>query len=99
MLRDNAPDGMGVQKYDIPLHDGSGGFEVKYQSKSEPGVVLTWRERGGPAVEQPTRRGFGSNLLKSGLARELGGAVALSFEPEGLVCTISFPMSPRVQPG
>ncbi|SDH86424.1 response regulator [Propionivibrio dicarboxylicus] len=32
VLRDQAPDIMGVQKYDIPLRDGSGGFEVKYWS-------------------------------------------------------------------
>lgn len=32
VMRDRAPDGMGVQKYDIPLRDGSGRFEVKYWS-------------------------------------------------------------------
>jgi PAS domain-containing protein len=32
VLRDGAPDGMGVQKYDIPVRDGSGRFEVKYWS-------------------------------------------------------------------
>lgn len=31
-LRDRAPDVMGVQKYDIPLRDGSGAFEVRYWS-------------------------------------------------------------------
>ena len=28
--RDQVADIMGVQKYDIPVRDGSGGFEVKY---------------------------------------------------------------------
>lgn len=32
VLRERAPDGMGVQKYDIPLRDGSEQFEVKYWS-------------------------------------------------------------------
>jgi PAS domain S-box-containing protein len=32
VLRDKAPDAMGVQKYDIPFRDGSGRFEVKYWS-------------------------------------------------------------------
>lgn len=32
VLADRAPDVMGVQKYDIPLRDGSGGFEVRYWS-------------------------------------------------------------------
>ncbi len=32
VLRDRSPDAMGVQKYDIPLQDGSGDFEVRYWS-------------------------------------------------------------------
>jgi len=32
VLGDRRPDIMGVQKYDIPLRDGSGGFEVRYWS-------------------------------------------------------------------
>ena len=32
VLRDGAADGMGVQKYDIPLRDGSSRFDVKYWS-------------------------------------------------------------------
>ena len=32
VLRDGVPDVMGVQKYDIPLRDESGGFEVRYWS-------------------------------------------------------------------
>jgi hypothetical protein len=39
-------------------------------------------------VRQPTRRGFGSRLLESGLARELAGTVALAYEVAGVVCTI-----------
>ncbi|MCI3133160.1 ATP-binding protein [Phenylobacterium aquaticum] len=31
-LRDRTPDAMGVQKYDIPRHDGSGEFEARYWS-------------------------------------------------------------------
>ena len=32
VVSDRAPDIMGVQKYDIPLRDGSGGFEIRYWS-------------------------------------------------------------------
>lgn len=53
---------------------------------------LVWRERGGPTVKAPNRRGFGSKLIERGLARELGGDVRLSFEPEGIVCAIEAPM-------
>ena len=45
---------------------------------------LTWDERGGPPVDPPTRRGFGSRLIERGLRHELGGNVALDFAPKGL---------------
>ena len=49
---------------------------------------LEWRESGGPPVEPPTRRGFGSRLIERGLQADLGGAAALHFEPGGLRCEI-----------
>lgn len=65
-----------------------------------PAVVeIVWRETGGPPVMSPTRRGFGTNLLERGLARELGGSVEMKFEPEGLVCVMRFAMSAKLGPG
>lgn len=52
-------------------------------------VVLTWIERGGPRVEPPAHKGFGSLLLEQGAAHEIGGSSSLAFEPEGVTCTIS----------
>lgn len=49
---------------------------------------LQWRESGGPPVEAPTRRGFGSRLIERGLQPDLGGAASLHFDPEGLRCEI-----------
>lgn len=51
-----------------------------------PRLRLLWRETGGPRVEAPSRRGFGSRLLERGLAAELQGRVKLDFKPEGLTC-------------
>jgi PAS domain S-box-containing protein len=47
-----------------------------------------WRESGGPPVEAPSRRGFGSRLIERGLAADLGGTAALHFDPAGLRCRI-----------
>jgi len=47
-----------------------------------------WRESGGPPVEVPTRRGFGSRLIERGLEADLGGAAELRFDPAGLCCRI-----------
>jgi PAS domain S-box-containing protein len=54
-------------------------------------VDIVWRERGGPAVEPPQRRGFGSQLLERGMPS--GGTVKLDFQPEGLECRICLPLS------
>ncbi|WP_426232198.1 sensor histidine kinase [Pararhizobium sp. DWP3-4] len=52
---------------------------------------LTWSESGGPQVETPKRKGFGSRLIERALAQELGG-VDVMYEPSGVVCTIDAPM-------
>ncbi|MDO9710227.1 sensor histidine kinase [Paracraurococcus lichenis] len=53
---------------------------------------LVWRERGGPPVEAPpTGRGFGTRVMQSTLARQLGGTLDLRWEPAGLTCIIELP--------
>jgi len=52
---------------------------------------LTWKETGGPPVEPPTRRGFGTRLIERSLARELDGPMTIHFPPEGVVFTADIP--------
>ncbi len=52
---------------------------------------LHWRERGGPPVTPPTRKGFGSRVIERGLAHELQGKVDLTYAPDGLECRIHVP--------
>jgi two-component sensor histidine kinase len=67
------------------------------KSATPEAIDIIWTEKGGPPVTRPTRRGFGSNLLQTGLARELGGQVALDFQPEGLTCRMRFNTSKKLQ--
>lgn len=55
-------------------------------------AIIRWQEAGGPAVTQPTRRGFGSRLIERGLAYELDSEVKLSFPPTGVECEIRLPL-------
>jgi len=57
---------------------------------------VVWRERGGPPVVAPTRRGFGLELIERIVSRELNAPIDLRFEPGGLVCTLTVPL--RNQP-
>jgi len=52
-------------------------------------LEIKWVERGGPAVSQPSKRGFGSRLLDRMSASE-GGSVSREFDAEGLTCTLTF---------
>jgi PAS domain S-box-containing protein len=54
-------------------------------------LELTWTERGGPPVQAPRSRGFGSRMIERGLAAELGGVASLDFRTSGLVCAIDAP--------
>jgi two-component sensor histidine kinase len=49
---------------------------------------IVWRESGGPPVKAPTRKGFGTRLITTGIARDLEGEVRLEYLPQGVVCTI-----------
>jgi two-component sensor histidine kinase len=49
-------------------------------------------EKGGPNVDPPERKGFGTRLLERGLATELRGEVRIDYRPKGVVCTFDVPL-------
>jgi two-component sensor histidine kinase len=53
---------------------------------------LIWTEHGGPMVEAPRRRGFGTRLLERGIRFDLGGEVSIEHRPEGLRCEMRVPL-------
>lgn len=53
---------------------------------------LTWSEIGGPAVEAPTRRSFGTRMMGS-LGQQLNGKVELEYRPTGFVYVLDVPLS------
>lgn len=76
-----------------------GTIQITWNTEMQPGgerLILTWREKDGPVVVPPTRKGFGSQVIERGLAHELKGKVRLDYLPEGLVCTIDLPVPGKV---
>jgi two-component sensor histidine kinase len=53
---------------------------------------LEWREFGGPPVETPQRRGFGSTLLQRVLPLQCNASVEIDYSPEGLQFCMDAPM-------
>jgi len=58
---------------------------------------MTWTEMDGPPVAPPTRKGFGSRLIERGLAGTVDGEVVFRFEPGGVVCSLTAPLSGLVK--
>ena len=52
-------------------------------------VTIDWAESGGPPVQMPSRKGFGTSLLERGL-EDCRGRAALYYERSGLVCRLTF---------
>ena len=61
-------------------------------TNGEPnGIEFVWAEKGGPVVNVPKKRGFGSMLIQQNLSRSLESDVDLRFEKDGLRCRIMIP--------
>jgi two-component sensor histidine kinase len=58
-------------------------------------LQVAWSETGGPAVEIPASRGFGTRSVIASIESQLGGKADFDWRPEGLVCRLSVPLSPR----
>lgn len=54
---------------------------------------LRWVEVGGPPVQVPTRRSFGTRLIEHSFVRQLQGEAQLTFEPSGVVCVLDIPVA------
>ena len=74
------------------LSNSAGRVSLAWQRRPEDRLRLVWRERDGPRVHRPRRRGFGSRLIERGLANDLGGTVRLDYDPRGVVCVIEMPI-------
>jgi PAS domain S-box-containing protein len=80
------------------LSNERGSISISWGTQTAPDgdrLLLTWREKDGPPVTPPSRKGFGSRVLERGLAHELDGTADMDFRPDGLVCSINLP-APRV---
>jgi two-component sensor histidine kinase len=82
-----------ASKYGALRHEG-GRIDLTWLllgTRQGDSLRLLWRERGGPEVHAPQRKGFGSRLLEERLAQELDGEVGLDYRAEGLICQIDMP--------
>ena len=64
---------------------------VVHDGPAERRLHVAWRESGGPAVAEPTRKGFGRVVIETMVAQKLSGNVEIAFPPDGFSWTLSLP--------
>jgi len=70
----------------------TGRVEISWAiDESKQRLRLVWTERGGPPVEPPTRRSFGTRMMGS-LGQQLTGQVSLAYERGGFVYALEVPL-------
>ena len=59
----------------------------------DPLFRFEWRERGGPPVQEPVRKGFGRTLLETSLSSSADSKPRLVFHADGFVYEIEVPLA------
>jgi light-regulated signal transduction histidine kinase (bacteriophytochrome) len=73
------------------LCDQRGSVAIDWTRDAKGDLILDWRERDGPPVKPPTRRGFGSTIIEHSIPHDLNGEVALDYRPSGFQARIRIP--------
>ena len=83
--------------WDLHVHLSSltGKLVVRWNIHEKEGdrwLHLAWKERGMTLTVSPEHKGFGTELIIHRVPYELRGTASLEFEPDGILCTINFPL-------
>jgi PAS domain S-box-containing protein len=66
----------------------NGQIDLKWLHEADGRLILRWTEMGGPAVQTPTRQGFGTRIIER-ITGQLKGKARFDWRAEGLVCEIA----------
>jgi PAS domain S-box-containing protein len=70
------------------LSAAEGHVDLTWQPRTDGQLALRWTEGGGPPVQKPTRRGFGSRVIEK-MIGQLEGKARFDWRRDGLVCEIT----------
>lgn len=71
------------------LSSAGGRVDLAWTQAADGRLDLRWTETGGPAVQPPTRQGFGSKIITR-MIGQLDGKARFDWHTEGLICDITF---------
>lgn len=73
------------------LCDSSGTIAVSLDVDRSGAMLIDWVERGGPPVQPPTRRGFGTTIIETSIPHELRGDAEISYKVTGVEAHFRLP--------
>lgn len=73
------------------LCDHNGGVSVEWRIDPNGFCRLDWVETGGPTVQPPQRRGFGSTIIERSIPHDLEGTAIVRYLPKGLEAEFTLP--------
>ena len=79
-----------------PLSVPAGWVRLTWEIQSG-NLVLDWLEIGGPPVEPPLTKGYGTKFINATIGRQLGGAATFDWRRDGLHCTLSVPLDDKLK--
>ncbi len=71
---------------------------VEWSRAADGQLVVRWTEVGGPPVNPPTRKGFGTYTVEAMIRGHVLGDVRLDWRAEGLACEIALPTGYNSRP-
>jgi light-regulated signal transduction histidine kinase (bacteriophytochrome) len=66
------------------LADSTGQVEIAWKLDHNSSLVIDWKESGGPPVQPPSRRGFGTTIIERSVPFDLKGDAELRFDLLGV---------------
>lgn len=73
------------------LSDSRGRIKIQTKQTPQDDLQIVWREHGGPPVQAPTRRGFGSTIIERAIPYDLGGSADVRFALSGVEVDMQLP--------
>ena len=68
-----------------------GTVAVDWERAEDGSLSIGWVERGGPPVSEPTRKGFGTTIIRRSIPYDLDGKADIRFSEEGLAASFRIP--------
>jgi PAS domain S-box-containing protein len=99
MLKPNVAQAIAVALHELTtnaakyggLSVAKGHVRIEWSRPADGQLALRWTELGGPRVNPPTRKGFGTHVMDAMIRGHVGGDVRLDWRAEGLVCEMVLP--------